>query len=71
MSFRPRLLATSQYQVGDLAAVQGQMVSAMHGVLIISARRQFPPGATVAGSPIYIKTRGMVGYAVSGRISPT
>ena len=24
VSFRPRLLATSQYQVGDLAAVQGQ-----------------------------------------------
>ena len=40
-------------------------------VLIISARRQFPPGAPVAGSLIYIKTKGMVGYAVSGWISPT
>ena len=33
-------------------------------VLIISAMRQFPPGAPVAGSLIYIKTKGMVGYAV-------
>ena len=40
-------------------------------VLIISARRQFPPGAPVAGSLIYIKTKGMVGYVVSGWISPT
>ena len=40
-------------------------------VLIISARRQFPPGARVAGSLIYIKTKGMVGYAVSRWISPT
>ena len=36
-------------------------------VLIISARRQFPPGAHVAGSLIYIKTKGM---AASGWISP-
>ena len=41
------------------------------GVLIISARWQFPPGAPIAGSLIYIKTKGMVGYAVSGWISPT
>ena len=40
-------------------------------VLIIRARRQFPPGAHVAGSLIYIKTKWMVGYAVSGWISPT
>ena len=39
-------------------------------VQIISARRQFPPGVPVAGSLIYIKTKGMVGYAVSGWISP-
>ena len=44
-------------------------VSAMHGVLIISAWRKFPPDAPVAGSLIYIKARGMVGYAVSGWIS--
>ena len=40
-------------------------------VLIMSVRRQFPPGAHVAGSLIYIKTKGMAGYAVSGWISPT
>ena len=34
-------------------------------VLMISARRQFPPGAPVAGSLIYIKTKGMVGYTLS------
>ena len=40
--------------------------------LIISVCRQFPQerGAPVAGSLIYIKTRGMVGYTVSGWISP-
>ena len=39
--------------------------------LIISAWRQFPPGARIAGSLIYFKTRGMVGYTVNGWISPT
>ena len=29
-------------------------------VLIISARRQFPPGAPIAGSLIYIKTTGLL-----------
>ena len=39
-------------------------------VLIMSVRRQFPPGDNVAGSLIYVNTKGMVGYAVSGWISP-
>ena len=30
-----------------------------------------PPGAPVAGSLIYFKTRGTVGYTVSGWISAT
>ena len=30
------------------------LVSAMHGVLIISGRRKFPPGATVAGDFFHI-----------------
>ena len=43
----------------------------MHGVLIISGRREFPPGASVAGSLIYIEgwldTLSVAGYRLRNK----